>query len=457
MKNFADLLDVVELLESDNRQKAKEFKRRMKPIFKKMGAAQIGDPRRYTFMLLWPFLRDVLNVPEIQGQDTPLNYNVILRKLEEIAERGDLPEDAGDQWEDYANEHFDEFIDVMSATREPRQRKSHTRGVDTKNVVPVAGEEGTGFTDEESASERARRVEQEQKLKKEVEVKGPEEVRAEFQDALDDIAGKLQERGKGVPQFGETYKQQDTYLVEILFDQPVVQKQAALNLFPQEDLASPIERSKRGFDVELKPDSKIAQQIKYHGVDKIEEYLADLISGKLGVETRVNIMEPETEEPAGKLLDVYKGTDVDKDEQDMEEDECGFCSKDSHKHSKDNPVAEEDAEAEATEVLPQGEVTVRFRNGRIYQIDAPEGLDFNIAAVQNNLGKGWNLRDSLISGRNTRGAMPKPAGLYDSVLAYMPPVKEDEEQNNIVLETTRERYKPKTHHQMLDYMRHFNK
>jgi len=463
MNKFEDLLDIVELLESDTRDKAKDFKKRLKPYFKKMQAAQIGDPRRYTFMMVWPFLRDVIKVPDMQGQDTPLNYNNILRKLEDVYDRGELPEDAGDKWEEYANEQFDEFVNSISATRQPRARKSHVKGRDVQNVIQVAGETGTGFTEGETASERAKRIEAERELKKDVQQRGPEEVRAEFKQALGDIADKLrgfskpgEDRGKGVPEFGETYTQQYTYLVEILFDEPVVQKQPVISLFPEDELASPVERSQRGLDVELLPTSAIAKQIKYHGVDKVEAYLKDIISNKVGgVGVRVNIMEPETEEPAGKLIDVYKGRDVN-----VEEDECGFCSKSSHKHSKNNPVADEDSEgegydAETTLSLQNGTVTIYFKQGKVVEVVSEDpDITFNLNTINSDIANGVDFEQAVAGSMHYKGRAP----VMDSVLAYMPPVTQsDLDYKPVILETTRERFKPKNNHQILEYMKHFAK
>ena len=459
MNTFDELLEIVQLLEgSDSREKAKDFKKRLKPYFKKMEAAQIGDPRRYTFMMVWPFLRDVINVSDMQGQDTPLNYNVILRKLEEVSDRGELPDNAGEMWEKYATENFDDFVDSMSAIRQPRARKSHVKGRDVQNVVKVAGDDGTGFTEGETASERAKRLEAERELEKDIEVRGPEEVRAEFNVALNDIADKLRgvskpgtDRGKGIPEFGETYTQQNTYFIEVLFDDIVPQKQPAISLFPEDELASPVERSRRGFDVELLPSSKIAKQIKYHGIDKVEKYLQDLISSRVGgAGVRVNIMEPETEEPAGKLLNVYKTKVAG-----AEEDECGFCSKDSHKHTKTNPVGEDEEgyDAETTVILPSGNVKVHFKRGTVVDATSEDSsIVFNPTSINRDLSKGVDLETALSNSMQRR-----MQSINDSVLSYMSTTKGGEYEAPILLETTRERFKPKTNHQIQDYIKHFTK
>lgn len=503
MKNFTDLLDTIDLIEEGTRDRAKGFKAKMRPLIKKMKTAQIGDARRYAYQLLWPFMRDELQIAELQGQDTPINSAVIQRTLEDLSDAGKIPDDAGDQFETYANEQFDSFVDQVSATKRKTSHKSHYRGQDVKKHVDIAGG-GTGFTDEESASERAKRIEQEQKLKKEIQAKGPEDVRAEFQSALDNIADRLgPEKGKGVPQFGETYTKQDTYLIEIVFDEPVVQKQAALDMFPEDELASPIERSQQGFDVELKPDSAIAQRIQQSGVDSVETFLADLIGNKLGVSVKVNIMEPETEDPAKPLIDVYKNPhgDVSEDEEGWEEkgwrdeqDRQAGAKKHARQRNfedertrtktkkktkgwigRDTFEDEEDAEGPeaSTEIeLPQGMVTVFFKNGVVVQVDAPEGLDINVGAVNNNLKKGWQLRDALISARNTRPGRSAPeevpsrggfggygrrrfSDFNDSVDVsdYMPASDGDPDDEPVVLEMTKDRFKPKTHHQMDEYRR----
>jgi hypothetical protein len=229
-------------------------------------------------------------------------------------------------------------------------------------------------------------------------------------------------------------------------------------LFPEEDLASPIERSQRGFDVELLPSSKIAQQIKYHGVDKVETYLQDLISQKVGgVGVRVNIMEPETEEPAGKLLDVYNTEYAgDEDAEDMEEDECGFCSKDSHKHTKTNPVGEDEEgyDAQATLVLPMGNVTVTFRKGVIVDLQSDDAdVEFNIDEINKAIKSGIDIEEAIQ--RYSHYSNRKP--VMDSVISYMSSVKQGEYVAPVILETTREKYRPKTNHQILEYMERYGK
>ena len=301
MKYFTDLFDTLLMIDEniETRAKAKEFKSSMKPIIKRVKDAEVGDPRRYAYMLAWPFMRDVLGIEEMQGQNCPVNSALIQRKLEELYDAGRLPEDAGKQFEEYANAEYDNFVNTKSITR------------------PKNKGEFVGFDEEESASERAERnrIERELQAAKAKEAKvdtgydidvDVSEVDAEFQSVVSDIADSIGTRSS-------------TSIIEVFVnpaDGPIVQKQPILSLFSQKDLVGAPEIESDKFVFELKPTSEISKLIVQRGAEHIEQYLTTLFTQRLDREVRVIVHSPEKggkyEEPLSDAPAVKEDDKMDK-------------------------------------------------------------------------------------------------------------------------------------------------
>lgn len=442
MKYFTDLLSNLELIDegaAETRQKAKEFKSSMKPIIKRVKDAEIGDPRRYAYMLAWPFMRDELNIEEIQGQDTPVNSALIQRKLEQLYDEGRLPEDAGKQFEAYANREYDTYVNVKSAMR-PRNKG-----------------EFVGFDENESASERAARNQVERELQQakaaepvdhlDVDVS---EVDAEFRNVVSDIADSIGMRSS-------------TSIIEVFFnpaDGPIVQKQPILSLFPQEDLAGEPEIEPTKFVFELLPKSKISKLIIQRGAESIEDYLQKLFTDRLDRQVRVVVHAPEeggTYTPISDAEpDVESGSSADSGgEYDTDSmSQFGGVSYESYRDPRGKSTRRNTyggggysgsgAGGTFTVELPQGSYEVQLEGGNVRSItpvgDAPE-LDFNLKSVSNYIKQGWKPKDALISGRNTRGPSPQTATNPD-VSQFIPESWKVQQQKYVKpnFETSRERY-----------------
>jgi|GEM_PF-7065726 len=470
MKTFTELLEHVEYFEEGARDKAKEFKSKMKPLIKKVRTAQIGDPRRYAYMMVWPFLRDELQIPELQGQDTPVNSALIQRKLEELTDAGKLPDDAGEQFEKYAEKEFDDFVNRISATKRKTSLKSHYKGEDVKKHIDVAGR-GSGFTSGETAAERAERKRLEDEMQQKAAEGDPDarlkqiginlqEIEPEFQDAVRDISDTLQPS--------------DTILVEIIFDPddgPVVQKRGIIQLFQGQTTEEPdISDGNTKMTFEIAPDSSLAKKIKSAGTQAVETLLQDTIFDTMdGREARVIIHMPEDEDfikpiQEPELDDTYIDDDEPSDDQLRaieDEDEEGV-PKAGSKNEEDaemmsayrSPYEQErqggpqQSDTVASVRLPDGEYEVYFKGGRVFKIEGPDP-DINTVAVTQKLKKGHKLKDALITSKNTNR---RPVPMTDSVIHYMPDEGGTYEEP-IVLETTRDRLKPKTNHQIQEYRR----
>lgn len=62
---------------------------------------------------------------------------------------------------------------------------------------------------------------------------------------------------------------------------------------------------------------------------------------------------------------------------------------------------------EFTVVLPIAAVTVQMENGKVIAVTSDDpAITFNVEAVRQNLGKGWAIKDALISARDTRRPGP---------------------------------------------------
>lgn len=441
MKSFNDLLEAAELFEENTRDKAKGFKKQIRPFIKKVKDAQVGDPRRYAYMLVWPFLRDVLKVPDMQGQDTPKNSALIQRKLEDLSDAGDLPEDAAEQFTKYAEEQFDQHVDTISVTKRKSSPKSHVRGKDVKTRVAVAGG-GTGFTEKETASERAERnrVEAELRAKQEAEGGGEEKgedrlkqigidvdsVEAEFKNAVTDIADTLQPA--------------DTTLIEVIGrpgDGPIVQKQQIIDFFQGELVEQDNFEKTSGYanlEFEIKADSKYNDAVQQMGAEKFEQLLSQRFSEMLGRDIQVIVHAPETEDFIKPIDDSPRESPyTDEDEQWSDP----YAGQRQERHEGDT-VSEV--------ILPQGKYEVYFKGGKVIKVEGPDS-DFNLVALNSKLSKGHQLKDALLTTRNTRRSF---APVMDSVMDYMP-TNDGEYKEPVILETTRQRLSPKTNHQMDEY------
>lgn len=434
MKKFTDLIETLHMIDEniETRQKAKEFKTSMKPIIKRVKDAEIGDARRYAYMLAWPFMRDVLNIEEMQGQDTPVNSALIQRKLEELYDSGRLPEDAGKQFEAYANEQYDTYVNQKSAMR-PKNKGEYV-----------------GFDEEESASERAERnrVERELQAQKQAEEGDPgyqldvevDEVDKEFQSVVSDIADSLGTRSS-------------TSIIEIFVnptDGPIVQKQPILSLFSPEDLVGEPEIEADKFVFELTPKSQISKLIAQRGADSVEEYLQDLFSQRLGRDVRVVVHAPEEggtfEQPLpDKQAPAQDPTDMEK---------YGGVSYESAKASiahlipdawRPRMVLEGVATGEVTITTGKGNYIVTMMNGSITQIDEQgDAPPVNVNAVKDKMKRHkWTLKDAIISSANVRPSAPmmRESTEDQGVGKYIPESWKAGKYVKPFVETSRERFK----------------
>lgn len=435
MKYFKDLIETLYLIDenAETRAKAKEFKKSMKPFIKRVGDAQIGDPRRYAYMLLWPFLRDELGIEDMQGQDTPVNSALIQRKLEELDGSGLLPADAGAKFEQYAKDNYDTFVNRISAMR------------------PKNKGEFVGYDEEESASERAERVRVERELQAAKAKEAPQGydlgidqddiIDQEFKSVVSDIADSLGTRSS-------------TSIIEIFVnpaDGPVVQKKALLNLFPQEDLVGPPEIEPDKFVFEIKPNSKLSQLIASRGPDSIENYLQDKFSQLLQRDTRVVIHAPEEggkyEEPlpdtapapqAQDSMSQYGGVSYESAKASI-----GHLIPDEWKSNK-QVLLESRTTGEFDIETGKGPYKVIMVNGKVQSCDPlrADGPEVNLAALQKRLSAGHNVRDAIISSWNVQRAGGPPTEKMGIVQRYMPESWKPGKYEKPICETSRERFKP---------------
>jgi hypothetical protein len=473
MKEFAELLEMVDYFEeaiNPTRGKAKDFKAKMKPLIKKVKTAKIGDPRRYAYMMVWPFLRDELQIPELQGQDTPVNSALIQRKLEELHDAGKIPDDAGDKFEAYAEQEFDDFVNRISTTKRKTSLKSHYKGGDVKSHIDVAGK-GTGFTPGETAAERAEKA----KLEKEIEQKAaqgdPDARLKQIGISIDDVEDEFKD---AVRDISDTLQPQNTIMVEIIFDPadgPVVKKQAITGLFQGQTTDEPdINEDYTNMTFEIDPSSQLGQKIESAGASAIETMLQDHIFDiENGREAKVIIHMPETEDflkpiKEPELDDTYIDDDEPSDEQlsdienEDEEDEKPWYGGKNEEDAEMMGVYRSPYEQQRPGGPAQGDTVtqvnigsntydVYFKGGQVVKVEGPDA-DFNTTAITQKLKKGHKLKDALITSKNTNR---RPVPMMDSVLAYMPPATDEDHEEPIFLETTRERYKPSTLHQLDEY------
>lgn len=440
MKKFGELLAVLDLLEEnmETRAKAKDFKAKMGPLIKRVRDAQIGDGRRYAYMMVWPFLRDVLGIEEMAGQDTPVNSALIQRKLEELADAGRLPEDAGTRFEQYALEEYDNFVNQKSITR-PKHR----------------GEE-VGFSEDETASERAARVaaEREAALRAPAEEPGfnigvdIEEVDQEFRSVVSDIKDSLDRRSS-------------TAIIEIFFDPsegPIVQKQAIARLFGPDELADDIEINADKIVIELKPDSKLTKQIKLSTAEEMESKIERTIERIVKRNIKVIVHEPEpggTYEP--RVPDPAPKADI------------GASTLDRY-----YPESYRQSTTQGTfpvDIPGKGTFMITMQNGQVVDIecDTFDCAQINKVALGQKVKKGMKIKDALISSFNTYGhsnppvqtsAFNKQVESVQGTAHYIPEswkvMAAREEANSTpapTFQTNRERFKPKTNHQLEEYRR----
>lgn len=427
MKYFTDLFDTLLMIDEniETRAKAKEFKSSMKPIIKRVKDAEVGDPRRYAYMLAWPFMRDVLGIEEMQGQDCPVNSALIQRKLEELYDAGRLPEDAGKQFEKYANEEYESFVNMKSITR------------------PKNKGEFVGFDETESASERAERnrIERELQAAKAKEAQEDpsydidvdvSEVDNEFKSVVSDIADSIGTRSS-------------TSIIEIFVnpaDGPIVQKQGIVSLFSREDLVGAPEIEADKFVFELKPTSKISKMITQRGADAIEEYLTNLFTQRLDRDVRVVIHAPEE---GGTYEEPLPDTAPD-------------AAPEEKKMNQFGGVSYESVDASLAKLIPEaynpsGEFTIQagkysyivsMKGGSVVSVD-PEGgaPEINLNALRLKMSRGMKIKDALISSANVRPGAAPATTAKSSVGDYIPESWRKEEGKHVkpFMETSRERFK----------------
>lgn len=323
MEKFQNLLERANLLHeaaSENRGKALDFKAKMKPVIKKVKHAEIGDARRYAYMLLWPFLRDVVGIDEMQGQKTPANSALIQRKLEELSDAGRLPEGSAEEFEKYALAEFDQFVNHKAATRPTY--KGDTVGIGSEAESPAERAERNRV-----AAELAKQQEMEER-KKQRESGEPyikrgqipaefQGVRKEFENVISDIKQSLQTRFK-------------TTLVEVFVDPnegPIFNKSQLIKLIDPNDLADEIEVEANKIIFELKPESRITQMVQQRGAEAVEQALTNAFEQALNRAVKVIVHAPEEDyseqehqnnvpqpptEPQNQSLDDLEGpTDSD--------------------------------------------------------------------------------------------------------------------------------------------------
>jgi hypothetical protein len=444
MKNFVDLCDAAQIFEesAETRAKAKGFKGKMKPLIQRVKSAQIGDPRRYAYQMVWPFLRDELGIEELQDQDTPIDSALIQRKLEELAEAGALPDDAGTQFEAYAAREFDDFVNRISTTKRTTSLKSHFKGQNVKSHVQVAGG-GAGFTSKETAAERAARVETENKLKAQMgDSDEPEDRLGRIGISIDEIEDEFKDTVRDI---ADTIVQADTTLVEIHFDLadgPIVQKQQIMSLFngnlieqPDDVFTKSQTHNNQGImEFELAPNSALAQQIAKVGPDRVERLLKDTIFDNTDREVEVIIHVPEEEDPIKPIND-------EGDDDYMDDD---YEPSDRELQKLEAEIDDDDDSYVRTYMPDNGDPDEVKRLRKPNKADKDEEDDDNEEDLETVAGRYHKLK----KGRNTR----RPMVNESSILDYMPVSDGDYEQKTI-LESTKNRFKPTSHHQLEEYHR----